>query len=78
MKGPGKYDELCTLVQEATEAEGVILIVLGGNRGAGFSVQATVPIHLRLPSYLRELATLLEANRARANAPVRTSGKEPD
>ena len=41
--GPGKYDELCTLVRERagiTERGGVFVIVIGGNKGNGFSVQA--------------------------------------
>jgi hypothetical protein len=39
---PGKYDELCTYVREQAEAGTVILIVLGGNKGHGFSVQTTL------------------------------------
>jgi hypothetical protein len=38
--GPGKYDDWVTTVREATEAEGVVLIVLNGVHGSGFSVQA--------------------------------------
>ncbi len=41
--GPGKYDDLCTYVREQANAEAVILIVLGGNKGSGFSCQAIVP-----------------------------------
>lgn len=39
--GPGKYDDVTTYVRQQTEAkDGVIVIVLGGNKGAGTSVQA--------------------------------------
>jgi hypothetical protein len=38
--GPGKYDPECTAVRLATRAETVILVVIGGDRGNGFSVQA--------------------------------------
>lgn len=37
--GPGKYDAECTSVMESTSAALVIVIVAGGNRGAGFSMQ---------------------------------------
>lgn len=37
--GPGRYDDLCTYVREQSQAAGAIVIVLGGNRGFGFSVQ---------------------------------------
>jgi predicted ATPase with chaperone activity len=39
MRGPGKYDEAATAAREATGAAGVILIVVGGKLGSGFSVQ---------------------------------------
>lgn len=38
--GPGKYDQLCTMVREATKANAAIVIVLGGINGSGFSAQA--------------------------------------
>lgn len=39
-EGPGKYDDFVTQVREQTLADAVILIVLNGNRGSGFSMQA--------------------------------------
>jgi len=45
-KGPGKYDRVCTLARDATEAEACILIVVNGKHGSGFScqvVEGTVP-----------------------------------
>ena len=37
--GPGKYDDVCTVVRETTNATGAIVIVLNGNQGSGFSCQ---------------------------------------
>lgn len=38
--GPGKYDDMCTMVREATGAQAVVVVIVGGSRGDGFSVQA--------------------------------------
>lgn len=46
MIGAGKYDRITTEVRERTDAEGVVLIVLGGVKGNGFSVQMTRPEHM--------------------------------
>lgn len=59
--GPGKYDDEATAVREATGAAGVVLIVLGGGKGSGFSVQTKAKFLLRkLPSILRGLAAEIE------------------
>lgn len=58
--GPGKYDAHATVVREATGAGGVVLIVIGGTDGGGFSVQATAAVTLRLPVLLRNLADAIE------------------
>lgn len=50
-EGPGIYDDLCTYVREKSEAAAVILIVLDGNKGSGFSAQ----------SYLEETTEYLPA-----------------
>jgi len=39
--GPGKYDDACTIVREMTGADCVLVAVIGGSRGHGFSVQTT-------------------------------------
>jgi hypothetical protein len=54
--GPGKYDDLCTMVREKAEAEGAIVIVFGGKRGSGFSCQADLEATLRLPDILESVA----------------------
>jgi hypothetical protein len=59
--GPGKYDDLCTLVREQAQAGVVVLIVVHGNKGSGFSVQATDPgFAAELPSMLRMMANEIE------------------
>lgn len=37
--GPGIYDALATRVREQTGAEAVLLLIVGGNKGSGMSVQ---------------------------------------
>lgn len=58
--GPGKYDDLATLVRERAQAEGVVVIVIGGSKGAGFSVQATARVTMRLTELLRRIADDIE------------------
>lgn len=60
--GPGRYDDEATTVMKATEASGVILIVIGGNKGEGFACQATLEVTLSLPKMLRSIADQIEAD----------------
>jgi hypothetical protein len=62
MIGPGKYDAETTMVQQATNAAGVVLIIIDGNKGQGFSVQATLAVTMALPAILRAVADQLEAD----------------
>jgi hypothetical protein len=59
--GPGKYDGLCTLVRETAKAEGVLLMILGGDKGDGFSCQADLMTTAALPKMLRSIANQIEA-----------------
>jgi hypothetical protein len=59
-RGPGKYDDLATLVRDGTNADGVIVIVIGGSKGSGFSVQATFEVTAKLPDLLRTMADNIE------------------
>lgn len=61
-QGPGKYDEETTALQEKYQAGGVLLIVLGGTKGHGFSVTATESLTEVLPSMLRNVAQQIEAD----------------
>jgi hypothetical protein len=60
--GPGKYDDETTRVRQATQAEAVVLIVIGGNKGEGFAVQAPLRVTLALPEMLRDIADKMEAD----------------
>jgi hypothetical protein len=54
--GPGKYDASCTEVRMVTNARGVLLIVIDGEHGSGFSCQADMETTLRLPEILERIA----------------------
>ena len=43
-QGPGKYDHECTLVRESASAKVALVIVIGGDRGDGFAMQAGADI----------------------------------
>jgi len=60
MIGPGKYDDAATVARTATAAEGVLLIVVNGSKGSGFSAQLSAELTLRLPAILREVADEIE------------------
>lgn len=60
MHGPGKYDDAATVARESTQADGVILIVVKGNKGSGFSVQAPFIVISSLPATLRQMADDIE------------------
>lgn len=57
--GAGKYNDLCTEVRKQAEAQGAIVIVLGGKLGSGFSVQADVDTLSLLPEMLETIAKQL-------------------
>lgn len=65
-EGPGKYDDLVTLVREKTGAAGVLLIVLDGNKGSGFSVHlathSEIDSMLQTVRLLRHMADQIEAD----------------
>jgi hypothetical protein len=54
--GAGRYDDECTVARTSANATGVLLMVFDGNRGTGFSVQATEAIVNSLPEILDDLA----------------------
>lgn len=67
--GPGKYDALATHVREATGAEGVVIMVVGGNQGNGFAVQAPLSLLLDLPRALHIVADGIAADLAEGRPP---------
>lgn len=58
--GPGKYNDICTRVREELKAEGVILIVFGGEKGEGFECQLPPWEVHRLASTIRHIAKEIE------------------
>lgn len=59
--GPGKYDEIATQARELAQARGVVVLVLNGKRGSGFSVQVPANLMPELPGIFRQLAEQIEA-----------------
>lgn len=60
MIGPGKYDDICLRVRKDTKAEGVVLIIMNGNKGFGMSIQVPGKYLLVLPESLRNIADAIE------------------
>lgn len=58
--GPGKYDKECTELFRKLNAHGIILAVFAGNKGTGFSVNASFDVTIKLPAILREMADQIE------------------
>lgn len=58
--GPGKYNAECTQVRERLGALGVVLLVIGGPTGSGFSVQVPQDEMLNLAKALRVIAEQVE------------------
>jgi hypothetical protein len=62
LNDPGKYDDLCTGARLVAKAEGVILIVINGEKGSGFSVQGTIEVLHQLPEVLEAVAEQIRAS----------------
>jgi len=58
--GPGKYDDICTEIRQRVNAQGVVLIIFGGNLGHGFSAQLDIYDTLKIPDLLRSVAQQIE------------------
>jgi hypothetical protein len=61
--GPGKYDDLCSYVREQVGGA-VVLIVLGGDRGPGVSVQGDDRGMVMLPDLLETVARQIRQDNA--------------
>ena len=69
MIGPGKYDKECETALDATRAQAVLLIVLDGVKGSGFSMTIDVSRGFPLfdvPRILRDTAADIEASYAKS------------
>lgn len=58
--GGGKYDGFADVLRRHTGADGVVLLILGGFLGQGFTVQGTEEVVRALPKMLREIADQVE------------------
>jgi hypothetical protein len=69
-KGPGKYDDLATYVRKkvgipyASGGGGVIVIVIGGDKGDGFAVQADPETTMKVPELLDYIAAEIRKDTA--------------
>ncbi|MFP4891205.1 hypothetical protein [Paraburkholderia sp. EG304] len=64
--GAGKYDPECQKVFDETSARGVVLLVIDGDRGAGFSVTGELDVIHALPEMLEQMAREIRAQRSDA------------
>lgn len=62
MIGPGKFDDICGEVRERLDAEGVLLLVIKGTLGSGFSAVLPVEVLAKIPGILRDVANQMEAD----------------
>jgi hypothetical protein len=61
--GPGKYDQECSAILGQTEASLILLLVIQGYKGNGFSVTATNWDQISyLPELLRDAADQIECD----------------
>jgi len=58
--GPGKYDDLAGHARGVAQADGVLLLIINGTRGSGFSAQLSLELTLSLPEILRDIARQIE------------------
>ena len=61
-RGSGAYDDLAVHVRQSAKARAAIVIIVGGNKGNGCSVQKETGLALSLPALLRKLADDIEAD----------------
>ena len=59
--GSGKYDDVCTTVRERTGARCVVIMVVDGDKGNGFSVQCEEAWLKYLPDILQDMAERIRA-----------------
>lgn len=60
--GAGRYDEEVTELRERLKAQGILLLVVNGERGSGFSAQLSTDDVFALPSVLRQMADQIEGS----------------
>lgn len=61
--GPGLYDDLCVRALLETNASATIVLILGGDKGTGFSINMRdARVAFELPALLRSMADGIEAD----------------
>ena len=60
--GPGKYDDEATALRERAKASMVVVVVIGGSKGTGFSVQGPMELTRLLPGILEDIADQVRAD----------------
>jgi hypothetical protein len=74
--GEGKYDPECMAAMTSSRAEATLLIVLGGDRGTGFSLTTkSMEVLGWIPRMLRDVADQIEIDVASES--VMSDGREP-
>jgi len=69
----GAYDAECKVLLKLLHAEGVVLVVIGGEHGTGFSVMAS-PTHIRITARaMRDAADAMD----RAASATSTGTEKP-
>lgn len=59
--GKGIYGDECDEMQERTKAQTIVLVIIDGKKGSGFSMNSTdQSMHLKLPGMLRLMADEIE------------------
>jgi hypothetical protein len=59
--GPRKYEDLYTQVREQAQARSAMVFILNGTSGSGFSVQADLATHVKLPEIFENVAAQIRA-----------------
>ena len=60
MIGAGKYADLTRLIRKRAKAKGVMVIIVGGYAGHGFSLEMDHQDTKRAPEMLRDVARQIE------------------
>jgi len=64
--GPGKYDDVCAMVREKTKADGVLVVIWGGEKGNGLSCDGNMFITMAMPDLLETLAKIIRHDMSKA------------
>jgi hypothetical protein len=69
VKNPGAYDDLCTEARKQAGAKVCLLIIIGGNKGSGFSAQMPGFAAADVPDILRDVANQIEREKRGMSSP---------